>query len=165
MLTPLLKGADSPPLLYARAAQFFLLFIWSAKAELFACKLWRAWIQLLSTHFTHTDIRMDGCQFSVLAGIQTRWLLSLLGFHIHDLKKKKRRKKIPKHKTNNPLQTFLRCYRANFPSLLFCKLSLWKRMHVSSTLSREANREFGLYIQSYDTTNIRYFLAKKFSHV
>ena len=77
----------------SRAARFFLLFIWSAKAEIFACKLWRAWIQLLSTHFTHIDIRMDGCQFSVLAGVQTRWLLSLLGFGVHDLKKKRRKKK------------------------------------------------------------------------
>lgn len=77
----------------SRAAQLFLFFIWSAKAEIFACKLWRAWIQLLSTHFTHIDIRMDGCQFSVLAGVQARWLLSLLGFWAHDFKKKTKEKK------------------------------------------------------------------------
>lgn len=89
-----------------RAAQLFLFFfflIWSAKAEIFACKLWRAWIQLLSTHFTHIDIRMDGCQFSVLAGVQTRWLLSLLGFH--DLKKIKKEEKKKKTSLNTKQKT------------------------------------------------------------
>lgn len=121
----------------SRAAQLFLFFIWSAKAEIFACKLWRAWIQLLSTHFTHIDIRMDGCQFSVLAGVQARWLLSLLGFWAHHLKKKKkkneRKKIIPEHKKNPP-QTFLRCCWANFLPLLHCKFILWKWTRTSSVL-------------------------------
>lgn len=113
---------------------FFCFFIWSVKAEIFACKLWRAWIQLLSTHFTHIDIRMDGCQFSVLAGIQTRWLLRLLSFEVHNLKKKKE-KKSPNTKQKTLHKHFWDATGLIFP--LFCKLSFWKRTHTSSTLCQD----------------------------
>lgn len=135
---PLCKGADRGlSLTCLRAAQLFLFFIWSAKAEIFACKLWRAWIQLLSTHFTHTDIRMDGCQFCVLAGVQTHWLLSLLGFGVHDLKKKKRKKKSPNMKQKTLHKHFWDATGLIFPPLLFCKISLWKQTPARSTLCQD----------------------------
>lgn len=75
----------------------------------------------------------------------------------------KKKKKTEREEGKNP-QTQIALHKhfwdaigANFPSLLFCKLSLWKQTHLSSTLSREANREFGLYLQSYGRTNISSF--------
>lgn len=132
MLTPLFRGAVSPPLLHARAAQLFLQNYLLANYEGPESSYW--------VHISLTLISewMAASLVSWLAFKHADCWASLDSLFM--IKKKKEREKgkekIPKHKTNPP-QTFLTCYWANFPSLLFYKLNLWKQKHVSSTLCQE----------------------------
>lgn len=123
-----------------RAAQLFLVFYLICKSRNICLQTMKG-LNPVTEYTFHSHWYQNGWLPVECLGWRSNTLIAESPWIWSSWFKKKKRgeekEKKPEHKTKNTPQTFLRCYWANFPPLLFCKLSLWKQTRTSSTLCQD----------------------------